>query len=196
MEDNEPHAVVRLLLKRMESHPEEFKRHEDIYGDRWHSIVSDIIEYGNEADRSVVNAAMRDIRLGEAHEDMMDELVNGPERRRKEVEEREYEQQMLARSRLAQQQQMAAQHQTYQNQLGSLQNAAGAQGLVGKSPNSIWMDESAGIGIGTQSPSQPLTIGTGGKEVMRIKADGGVFIQPKLSSSAINQIKQALGIKK
>jgi hypothetical protein len=183
MVDNEPHAVVRLLLKRMESHPEEFKRNTLPSADRWNSIVSDVIEWGNEADTNAINAALRNIRLGEAHEDMMDELVNGPERRRKVEEEIEYERQMVMQSALAQQQavqqKLAAQQNAYgqyQNQLGQYQNAAGAQGL----------------GIGTQSPSQPLVIGTG-KEAMRIQANGDIQIgNETLNEGLLKNIKKAL----
>ena len=85
---DEPHAVVRLLLARMESHPEEFKRS---LNSRWYDIIGEINAWGDEADKAAINAKLRDIRLGEAHEDMMDELLNGPERRRKVFEEQEYE---------------------------------------------------------------------------------------------------------
>jgi len=91
---DELHAVVRLLLKRMESHPEEFT-----YGangasspsvglrsslgtpDRWGIAVQDVIEWGSEADKAALNTALRDIRLGEIHERVMDELLNGEQRR-------------------------------------------------------------------------------------------------------------------
>jgi hypothetical protein len=180
MADKEPHAVVRLLLARMKSHPEEFKRHEGIYKDRWYDHVNTINTYGNEADKAAMAEGLREIWLGEVHELVMDELVNGPERRRKEVEEREYEQQMLARGRLAQQQQMAAQQAVQQQQLQGYRNAVGqrgaydydrdmyrnaqALGLAGHSPSGIWTDESAGT----------------------------LTTQPTLSSSTINAIKKAL----
>jgi hypothetical protein len=180
MVDNEPHAVVRLLLARMESHPEEFKVGDGPFLDRWYDSINTINAYGNETDRAALNAKLRDLRLGEAHEQVMDELVNGPERRRKEVEEREYEQQMLARGRLAQQQQMAAQQAVQQQQLQGYRNAVGqlgaydydrdmyrnaqALGLAGHSPSDIWTDESAGT----------------------------LTTQPTLSTSTINAIKKAL----
>jgi hypothetical protein len=63
----------------MESHPEEFKS--DVRG-RWDDTITEITDYGNETDKAAMDAALRDIRLGEAHEDMMDELCNGPDRRR------------------------------------------------------------------------------------------------------------------
>jgi len=82
---DELHAVTRLLLKRMESHPEEFTRGTN----RWGGFVEGILEYGNEAEKTALNAAMRDIRLGEIHEWVMDELLTGPERRAEEERQRE-----------------------------------------------------------------------------------------------------------
>jgi len=83
----EPHAVVRLLLKRMESHPEEFKRERGAFLDRWAVFVSDIDDFGSTEDKAVMREAMRKFRMNEIHEAVMDELVNGPDRRHKEEEE-------------------------------------------------------------------------------------------------------------
>jgi hypothetical protein len=139
-------------------------------------------EYGSEADNAAITAKLRDIRLAEIHEHVMDELVNGPERRRKQEEAREYERQMLTQGKLAQQQHTAAQQahqQAYQNQyanqlgqsLGQYSQAQ-AVGIVGKSPNSIWVDEYANIAnTGTIVATQPETT---------------------LSTSTINAIKKAL----
>jgi hypothetical protein len=155
----------------MESHPEEFKSRSEPYYERWASHMEALREYGNETDNAAIVAKLRDIRLGEIHEHVMDELLNGPERRRKEEEEREYERQMLTQGRLAQQQ------QAYQSQLGSYQNAAGAQGL----------------GIGTQSPSQPLVIQSGGRETMRIQANGDIQIgNETINEGLLKNIKKAL----
>lgn len=77
---DELHAVVRLLLKRMESHPEEFMR----LTYRWEMSVEGIRDYGNDADKAAVNEKLREIRLGEIHERVMDELFNGEERRQKD----------------------------------------------------------------------------------------------------------------
>jgi hypothetical protein len=127
MED-EPHEVVILLLARMKSHPEEFKRHEDTYSDRWYDHVNTINAYGNEADRAALATGLREIRLGEVHELVMDELLNGDERRRKAEEEAEYERGlMMTQGRLAQQQQQ--QLQGYRNAIGQY-NQAQAIGLA------------------------------------------------------------------
>jgi len=103
MED-EPHEVVKLLLARMESHPEEFRLKDPSYHDRWYNHMSAINTYGNEADKAALAAKVRDIRMGVIHEEVMEELLNGEDRRRKEEEDREYEQTMIRQGLLAQQQ--------------------------------------------------------------------------------------------
>ena len=82
---------VELLLQRMDSHPEEFRLKDPSYHDRWYNHMSAINTYGNEADKAALAAKIRDIRMGVIHEEVMDELLNGEERRRKENEEQEYE---------------------------------------------------------------------------------------------------------
>jgi hypothetical protein len=90
---DEPHEVVKLLLARMESHPEEFTNATDR---GWGRQIDLINVYGNEADVAAINAGMRNVRLAEAHSEVMDELLNGDERRAMEKEEHEYEKHMSA----------------------------------------------------------------------------------------------------
>ena len=127
MED-EPHEVVTLLLKRMESHPEEFRIGDGPFHDRWYDHVNGIHAYGSEADKAALATGLRKIRLAEIHEKVMDELLNGDERRRKAEEEAEYERGlMMTQGRLAQQQQQ--QLQGYRNAIGQY-NQAQAIGLA------------------------------------------------------------------
>jgi hypothetical protein len=167
---DEPHAVVQLLLKRMESHPEEFAP--DGEG-RWAQWLDELIPFVTEAERVLLRGPM----MQSIHERVMDELVNGPERRAKEAEEQEYERNLAKSLRLTQQQamqqQMQQQMQQYQNAVGQLgvydvdrdmYRNAQTLGLSGRSPNSL-----------------PIANGSTGAT---------------LPKSAINQIKQALGIKK
>ena len=79
---DELHAVVRLLIARMESNPEEFKKN----GNRWHSIVANVLGNCSEEEKREIIAALRPIRLKEFHEEMMDELFNGEDRRREDKE--------------------------------------------------------------------------------------------------------------
>ena len=99
------HPVVELLLARMKSHPEEFTdgylcselEPVDHYGNgRWEGVLRAVCKNGNEAELEAVNDALRSIRLGQAHEWMMDELFNGEERRRKAREEQAYERNLSA----------------------------------------------------------------------------------------------------
>lgn len=92
---DEPHDAVKLLLARMESHPEEFRFKEGAYHDRWYNHISAINSYGNEADKAAIAAKGRDIRMAEVHEQIMEELCNGPENRRKKEEEAEYERKLV-----------------------------------------------------------------------------------------------------
>jgi hypothetical protein len=88
---DEPHEVVKLLLARMESHPEEFRVADAPFHDRWYDHINGVHAYGNEADKAAIAAKLRDIRLDEIHERVMDEMLNGEDRRRKHAEDTAYE---------------------------------------------------------------------------------------------------------
>jgi hypothetical protein len=105
---SEPHDAVKLLLARMESHPEEFRFKEGAYHDRWYNHISAINSYGNEADKAAIATKTRDIRMAEVHEQIMEELCNGEERRRKEAEEQDYERHLAQSLKHMKQQQMTA----------------------------------------------------------------------------------------
>ena len=110
---DEPHDVVKLLLARMQSHPEEFTLKQRRYHSRWFDHINAVNSYGNEIDKAALNTKLRDIRLAEIHEQVMDELCNGDERRRKEEEEEAYERKLeeLARKKkILQNSQTAMQH--------------------------------------------------------------------------------------
>jgi hypothetical protein len=161
MED-EPHDAVKLLLARMDSHPEEFKLKDPSYHDRWYNHISAINSYGNEADVAALNAKIRDVRMAEVHEQIMEELCNGPENRRKEAEDHEYERHLAASVRHMKQQArqhlIGQQQQAYDVDLDRYHNG-GVTHIAGEGPS--------------------------------LKA-GILTTQPTLSSSAINQIKKAL----
>ena len=107
----EMHDVVNLLLKRMESHPEEFEsalgESENLTDaqDRWWRVLDRVLEHGTEEEKAAIRAALREIKLDAAHRIMMDELLNGDERRRRmQEEETTYERNLLLRQSLAAQQ--------------------------------------------------------------------------------------------
>lgn len=93
------HDVVKLILARMDSHPEEFGGSGDDFitddVDRWWKPLVAIRDFGSEEEKALINAKLRVIRLQKAHETAMDELLNGDDRRRKAEEEREYERNLL-----------------------------------------------------------------------------------------------------
>lgn len=74
------HDVVKLLLARMESHPEEFERGSS----RWGWMLEGVLTNCSEEERAAIHAGLRPIRLQQLHEDVMDELLSGPERRAEE----------------------------------------------------------------------------------------------------------------
>ena len=116
------HEVVKLLLKRMESHPEEFEvssvGERDIVSDhdRWWCVMDKVLDHGTDEEKAAIRAALREIKLNAAHKIMMDELLNGDERRTKrQEEETTYERNLLLKHSLAQQQQVLQQSLTVPN---------------------------------------------------------------------------------
>ncbi len=92
--------------------------------------MSAINTYGNEADKAALAAKVRDIRMGVIHEEVMEELLNGEDRRRKEEEDREYEQTMIRQGLLAQQQK--AYVGQLQGMVGQVYGGSGGAGIVGQ----------------------------------------------------------------
>ena len=114
---SEPHEVVKLLIKRMESHPEEFS----MENGRWAQWLDQLVPFVTEAElRLLREPMMRDI-----HEEVLDELCNGEERRRKQEEDREYERHLAhaVMQQKQQQQALAQQQKAYVSQI---------QGMVGQ----------------------------------------------------------------
>ena len=131
---DEPHDAVKLLLARMDSHPEEFRLKDPSYHDRWYNHMSAINSYGNEADIAALNAKVRDIRMAEIHEQIMDEMLNGEDRRRKEAEENDYERNLSK----------ALQHTKQQAMQQNIQNAI------------LRIDSTDNVGVGNVTPSTQL----------------------------------------
>lgn len=92
------HPLVELMLKRMESHPEEFMggpenivypTYDTPLSNRWDCILSEMKDCMTEEEEVAVNTALGAIRMERLHNEALDELLNGDERRRKQAEERE-----------------------------------------------------------------------------------------------------------
>lgn len=174
---DEPHAVVRLLLARMESHPEEFSNDDG----RWAQWLDELMPFVTEKERLMLRKPM----MQTIHEDVMDELLNGPERRRKYEEDREYERhlaQAMQHTKLQAIQQgiplgggggggggasLPVSLSQYQN--ASAQGIVG--GFVGKPLHQTWLDDYLSTGSITAVQPEP---------------------EPKLKP--YDKIKKALGI--
>ena len=80
------HPVVELLAARMETHPEEFK------SGRWAGWMTQMEGLLTEEERLL----LRRLEMQEIHEEVLDELLNGDQRRaeRRALEEKERELQM------------------------------------------------------------------------------------------------------
>jgi hypothetical protein len=96
--------------------------------------MSAINSYGNEADIAALNAKVRDIRMAEIHEQIMDEMLNGEDRRRKHAEDTEYERHLAA----------ALQHTQQQAMQQNIQNAI------------LRIESTGNVGIGNVTPSTQL----------------------------------------
>lgn len=79
----ELHPVTVLLLARMESHPEEF--HER-YAGRWAGLIQEVMEVAPSADCETLKATYNKLRLDKLYNDVMDEMLNGEERRARNMQ--------------------------------------------------------------------------------------------------------------
>ena len=110
-EDN-VHPVVELLAARMESHPEEFRIYDNstlAIGGRWETWISQIRPFMNGAEHEMLFSTAKEAFLQRVHEEVLDELMNGEERRAQERRERDLEmQRRMAQARAYSQQNTAA----------------------------------------------------------------------------------------
>jgi hypothetical protein len=154
----------------MESHPEEFS----MENGRWAQWLDQLVPFVTEAElRLLREPMMRDI-----HEEVLDELCNGEERRRKEREEQEYERHLA----------MAMQHtQRYpQGQLSQGSGGGGGAGIVGKSYTCAIMDE-YDYDLDRYRNAVPTLYGDYGSATSALPvANGGT------DNTIINQIKNML----
>lgn len=139
---DEFHDVVKLLLKRMDSHPGEFSDTSNMVSDeyntisegsdRWWRSLAIIREWGSEEEKRTINARLRKIKLNEAHNIAMDELLNGDERRAKQRAQEDAYKTYARQAQLQQQVQMQHQYtqmqQTYEKTY-PLGNLSGVSGL-------------------------------------------------------------------
>jgi hypothetical protein len=144
MADN-VHPAVVLIVERMKSHPEEFAAgleapmHLGSEEARWGRLLERMEPWLSDADKAYLDQHFRALAMERIHHDMLDELMNGPERRAEEQRQRIAAQQTQMASQVLSQQAYKAQSQSgltayqAQAQLGS--------GITGKKATSITVDE-------------------------------------------------------
>jgi hypothetical protein len=71
------HKAVELVLKRMESNPDEFVTRGA--GDRWSSILARYKDFFTEEEAKELTAKHREIMMRVMHEEVMDSLLNSDE---------------------------------------------------------------------------------------------------------------------
>jgi len=167
------HPVIELLAARMESHPEEFpvsSRGQLPIGGRWSPWLAQAEHLMNDAERTLIYDKAKEVIFQRIHEEVLDELLNGEQRRAEEKAAHDAEvQRLLGQARA----QVKAQR-GYANQAGAYQNV---------------------IGTGTAIPSQQLVIGTTGNEAMHITANSGLKIgNETLNEGMLKQIRRKLGL--
>ena len=138
---SEPHEVVKLLVARMESNPEEFN---DVEG-RWAQWLDELIPFVTEEERLMLRKPM----MQSIHEEVMDELCNGEERRRKHKEDTEYERHLA-------QAMQHTQRQAMQGIVGAYSGGGGGgAGIVGKPLHQTWLDDYLSTGSITAAQPEP-----------------------------------------
>jgi len=165
------HEVVKLLAARMESHPEEFQANPSglppIRG-RWSTWLVQAESLMNEAERELIYDKAKEVIFQRIHEEVLDELLNGEQRRAEEKAAHDAEvQRLLAQAQTHSQ-------SGYANQAGAYQNA---------------------IVLTNRSPSWPLVVDTTGQEATRITANGELKVgNETLNEGMLKQIRKKLGL--
>ncbi len=90
----ELHPLARQLLARIESHPEEFRgfveqRATHVQTSGWDDAIYAVRKHDSKADKDALNAKLDAMYMEAAYERMLDELLNGDERRHREEAEKQ-----------------------------------------------------------------------------------------------------------
>lgn len=117
------HQAVELILKRMESNPEEFTGDSK---DRWMRILKRYEPFFSDEERKAILVKQNAIMMKEFHDEVMGELLYGEERRQ---QEREMQAQMEMAKMQMKAQALGLQAHHLQNAI-PLANALSAQGLA------------------------------------------------------------------
>lgn len=71
--NNDYREVIKLLLARMDSHPEEFVG----FSKRWQSLVHSYREHFTPAEMQAYNTKLSDLHMTAFHKEVLDRLING-----------------------------------------------------------------------------------------------------------------------
>lgn len=161
----EPHEVVKLLVARMESNPEEFNDDDG----RWAQWLDELLPFVTDEERVMLRKPM----MQTIHEEVLDELLNGVEKRREAEENRkEYERHLAA----------ALQHTKQQQAVGQYQQA------IGQLAGSIYGNGGGG-GVGA---SLPVSTSPYSNTITGLKANSLVIDDQVLDGPMIKKMKRML----
>ena len=109
------HQAVELVLKRMESNPDEFTGDSR---DRWMRMIKRYEAFFNEEERKAISEKQNAIMMKEFHNEVMGELLYGEERRQQERESQMEIAQMKMQSQILGLQAQSSIHATQNSMLG------------------------------------------------------------------------------
>ena len=70
------HIAIELLMKRMESNPDEFVKGNRRHA-KWERIIAQYMEYVNPEDKKILNEKYGELQLNQMHKEVMAELLHG-----------------------------------------------------------------------------------------------------------------------
>jgi hypothetical protein len=175
----ELHPAVELLLARMESHPEEFAAKEKVYATnsrigKMTSLYGDILNRASEKEAVLLRAAMNKIQLDVLHNDLMDELLNGEDRRAEEQKENGYEAELIRK-------QLAAQVNNPLQSYGQALGLAPGQYSQAVHNEMLRINSHGSMGIGSVTPYTQLGSGITGTSASMAVLDELLDTTPKPS---------------
>jgi hypothetical protein len=74
------HVAIELLMKRMESNPDEFVKGHSRHP-KWERIIEKYMEFVNPEDKKILTEKYSALQLDQMHKDVMAELLYGEESR-------------------------------------------------------------------------------------------------------------------
>lgn len=179
---SEPHDVVKLLVARMESNPEEFNDDDG----RWAQWLDELLPFVTDEERVMLRKPM----MQTIHEEVLDELMNGLEKRREAEENRkEYERHLAAVMQHTKQQQALQQIAQQGGMVQGLQNAVGQyQQAIGQMAGSIYGNGGGGGG----GASLPVSTSPYSGTITGTKANSIMIDDQVLDGPMIKKIKRML----